>query len=440
MKAVLTLISKKNRMEEKNKVFILMVIAMVLGYLPWYNFSAVVKYISSEFSLNVNQTGMILSSFQIGYVIVVLITGWLADKVGEKKVVAWATLCTAICSTLFIWLAKDFVSILVLRLATGLSAGAIYVPGMALLSRWFEPRERGKVLGAYTGALTLAYAGGYFVAAPLAAVYNWRTGILWTSLPAFISAFIVFFLVKERPVEITNGIKVEDTKISKEKENIDGKTVKQGRFSGPALITTGYMGHMWELYAFWGWIGPFMMACAIAVGYNETQAVALGGRLAAFIILLGAPSVWILGMVADKWGRTKTIIICALSSLIAEFFFGYLYGHSLTTVMILGLWIGFWVVGDSAIFKAGMTEMVPENIRATSLGIQSACGYFMTILSPYLFGRVLEFINSGVKDATLAKNWGIPFVILGIGALLTPTSAFMLRRTSHAKLMTNGKM
>ena len=427
----------KNYLSEKNKVFLYMLIAMVLGYLPWYNFSAVSKYIAAEFSLSVNQTGIILSSFQAGYVIIVLVTGWLADHVGKKKVVAWATLCTAIFSTLFIFLAKDFTSILILRLITGLSAGAIYVPGMALLSNWFPPNERGKVLGAYTGALTLAYAGGYFVAAPIAAAYNWRYGMLWTSLPAFIAAFIIFFLVKEKPADAIENVKtVPRVKGGGEIR----KSTQKREYAGPILITTGYMGHMWELYAFWGWIGPFMVACSLAAGYGERQAVAIGGQIAAFIILLGVPSVWLAGIVADKIGRTKTIIVCAFSSLIMEFFFGYLYGRSLAIVVIVGLWIGFWVVADSAIYKAGMTEMVTGEIRATALGVQSACGYFMTILSPFVFGKVLDKMNMGIKDATLATNWGIPFLILGAGAILSPISVFILRRLAQAKLMSNGKM
>ena len=28
----------------------------------------------------------------------------------------------------------------------------------------------------------------------------------------------------------------------------------------PVLLTTGYMGHMWELHTLWGWIGPFLLA------------------------------------------------------------------------------------------------------------------------------------------------------------------------------------
>lgn len=50
-----------------------MVISLFLGYLPWYNYSAVVSYIAADLSLSSSDTGMILSAFQLGYVIVVII-------------------------------------------------------------------------------------------------------------------------------------------------------------------------------------------------------------------------------------------------------------------------------------------------------------------------------------------------------------------------------
>ncbi|MFW6036158.1 MAG: MFS transporter [Halothermotrichaceae bacterium] len=418
-------------MKKRNKILILMVISMVLGYLPWYNFSAVSSYIVEDLNLGAGSIGIILSIFQFGYVITVIITGWLADKIGKKNVVAWATLLTGIFSTLFVWLANGFYSILILRLLTGLSAGAIYAPGMALLSDWFPPEERGKAVGAYTGALTAAYAGGYFVAAPLASMYSWEMGVLATSIPVFIAAYIMFFLVEEKE----NGFQ----KIITEKQiNKKTKPAPEGSYKGPTLAVTGYMGHMWELYAFWGWIGPFMVACSYAVGYSASEATVLGGQLAAFIILLGAPAVWVLGVIADKWGRIKTILLCSFASLIAEMFFGYLYGKSLTLVVIIGFWIGFWVVADSAIYKATLTEMITVDFTATALGFQSAAGYFMTILSPYAFGKILELTNSGVDKTIQMNNWGLPFVMLGLGALLAPLSAIILKKIPQSSLLVDG--
>ncbi|MFZ5945683.1 MAG: MFS transporter [Bacillota bacterium] len=423
-------------MNKKTKILLIMAVSMFLGYLPWYNFSAVLNYIAKDFGLTAAQIGYILASIQVGYVIVVITTGWLSDKIGEIKVVAWATLLTGIFSTMFAWLARDFYSILALRLLTGLSAGAIYVPGISYLSRWFKSNERGKAIGIYTGALTASYAGGYFVASPLASKYGWQSGIIWTSLPVFVAALLLFIIIKETPPE-----DMEDSILQQSNVDSDSrvKPAPEGGYGGPALITASYMGHMWELYAFWGWIGPFLMASTIAVGYEENLAVALGGKLAAGVILVGVPAVSLWGIVADKYGRTKTIIVAALCSLAAELFLGYLYGHSLIIIVLLAFWIGFWVIADSPIYKAGLTEMVSRNIRSTALGLQSAIGYIMTIISPIVFGMVLEYQN-GKVNPIYAQQWGASFLLLGVGALVAPLAAVILRRLPQARLMAKGKM
>ena len=419
----------------RNKILVSMCVAMVLGYMPWYNFSALSKLIADDFGLTASDMGVILSVFQVGYVVTVVATGWLADKVGNKKVAAWATLCTGVFSTMFAWLVRDFTSILVLRLLTGLSAGAIYVPGMSLLSGWFPPNQRGKALGTYTAALTAAYAAGYLVASSLGSIYGWRTGILGTSLPVFIAALIMFVLVKESPKNIEPGNEAEREIVKGQKNNVPANIPPGMRYSGPVLIIIAYMGHMWELYAFWGWVGPFMVANSIATGYGESQSVLLGGLLSTLIILIGVPAVWLLGMLSDKLGRTRTITFAALSSLVAEFFFGYLYGQCLPLVVTVGVWIGFWVIADSSIYKAGLTEMVREEARSTALGIQSAAGYAMTIPAPLVFGRLLENLNGKSIDPSMATRWGPPFAILGLGALLAPLSAVILSKLPQAKLM-----
>ena len=423
-------------LDNKNKTLLVMIICMILSYLPWYNFSAVLVYISGEFNLSASDTGSILAVFQVGYVIVVVLTGRLTDIAGAKKVIFGATFLTGLFSTAFIFLVDGFYSILVMRLLTGLSAGAIYAPGMALLSNWFGPRERGKAIGAYTGALTLAYGGGYFIASPLAAAYGWRVGMLWTSLPVFAAAILIWFFVEEKPE--TGEVIDSPAATWKEPADIPVKPAPAGGYSGPVAITASYMGHMWELYAFRGWIGPFLTASFFAAGYTQNEAVVLGGRVAAFIMLLGAPGVWIMGSAADLLGRTRSIIIAATCSLLAQFVFGFLYGQSLALLIIVGLWIGFWVVSDSGIFKAGLTEMVTVDIRTTSLGVQSAVGYSMTVIAPWVFGRVLDLQNDGVNPM-LAENWGLPFITLGLGAILAPAAALILRRLPQAGLMAGGK-
>ena len=120
------------------------------------------KYLVEDFHLGAGQMGAILSVFQVGYVLIVVFTGWL-HRTGPRKVVASATVCAALASTAFLFLARDFTSILILEARRGaILRRHLYAPGMAFLSSWFGPKERGKALGAYTAALTAAYAGGYW--------------------------------------------------------------------------------------------------------------------------------------------------------------------------------------------------------------------------------------------------------------------------------------
>ena len=402
-----------------------MLLSMLLGYLPWYNFSAVLKFIAKEYSLDASQTGAIIAAFQAGYVVVVIFTGWLADKIGTKKVVAGATLLAGIFSLLFPFVANGFTSILVMRLLTGAACGAIYAPGMSLLANWFPPERRGSALGAYTGALVAAYAGSYFIAGPIAAQSGWRAGIIATSLPVFIAFFIIVFLIQEKPKEAAL--------------QYDGAMpAPQGGWGGPGLLTGSYMGHMWELYAFWGWVGPFMVSAATQSGLAPDVAVATGSRLAAIIILIGAVASWAWGHVADKIGRTKAISIAAVCSLSANLFFGYLYGHSLWLIVGVGLWIGFWVIADSAIYKAGLVDMVSPKVRTLTLGLQSAIGFSMTILAPLIFGKIVQHYN-GTVNPVEAKVWGPAFLILGVGAIISPILAITLRSHRQAVLMCGGK-
>ncbi len=430
-------------MSKRNRTLLVMTVSMSLGYMPWYNFSAALKYLADEFQLSASDTGWILAAFQAGYVIVVGATGWLGDRISLKKIAFWATLITGIFSTLFVWGARGKESIIFLRLITGLSAGAIYVPGMALLSRWFPPKERGGALGAYTGALVAAYAGGYLIAGRLAASYGWRTGILWTSIPAIVAALLIALLVQDAPPEEEAKAAEKNPEPAvrghgQESKGVEILEAPPGGFKGPALISASYMGHMWELYAFWGWIGPFLVSAALTAGMSADEAVKWGGTLAAAIILIGAPATWVWGMVADRKGRTWAIIVASILSAGAECFLGFLYGHSLAVLVLLACWIGFWVIADSAIYKAGLTEMVLPRIRATSLGAQSVVGFFVTIISPLVFGKILEAYNGSVSAAQ-AKVWGPAFLALGLGGAAAPVIAWILRRQKQARLMAGGK-
>ena len=414
-------------MAKENKVLAAMMAAMFFSYLPWYSFSAVSGAIANDLALTINQMGIIMAVFQAGYVIMVIGVGFLSDRCGPWFILVAATFCTGLAAVLTPFLTHDFSTLLVFRLATGLGAGAIYVPGLAYLSEWFGPTSRGRAFGAYTAALTASYAGGYFVAAPLAAAFSWRTGLLATALPAVAAGLMLLFLVPRKTPESSINFS----------SNSDEKSIPKFDVGTPALLTAGYAGHMWELYAFWGWIGPFLGACFYGAGYSPASAISHSGFWSSMIILSGVVSSWAIGWLSDRFGRLKTIILTATLSLMAELVLGFTYGAPLSLVLAVGFFIGFWAVADSGIYKAALVESVPDQLKSTALGLQSAIGYLATIVSPLLFSFLLTLSNPGLNNPTEATIWKWPFMALGLGALLAPLSIICLNRKQSRKGPTN---
>ena len=66
-------------------------------------------------------------------------------------------------------------------------------------------------------------------------------------------------------------------------------------------------------------------------------------------------------------------------------------------------------------------------------------GFFMvTAISTTVFGYILKIYNQDINNITFASNWGLSFLVLGLGDILAPLVAFILRKTSQSDLMANG--
>ncbi|MCE8423751.1 MAG: hypothetical protein J5U17_09530 [Candidatus Methanoperedens sp.] len=93
-------------------------------------------------------------------------------------------------------------------------------------------------------------------------------------------------------------------------------------------------------------------------------------------------------------------------------------------------------MADTATYKAGLTDMVSARIRGTSLGFQSALGFGITIISPQIFGAVLDTTNRGNQNITV---WGPAFAVLAAGPTIGLILLAALRRHPKAILMAGGR-
>jgi MFS family permease len=170
------------------------------------------------------------------------------------------------------------------------------------------------------------------------------------------------------------------------------------------LATASYLGHMFELYAFWTWIPSFLAASVAANAGGRFRAPRLISLLAfATIAIGGLGSVWG-GLFADKRGRERLVSISLFMSGSCCFLSGILFGRPIWILGALAMTWGFFVIADSAQFSTLVTESVPPHTVGTALTVQTSLGFLLTMLPMQLVPLIAQ-----------RAGWRWGFVILALG-------------------------
>jgi len=339
--------------------------AELLGMSLWFAASAVSPQLRAIWGLDAAQTAWLTTIVQLGFVAGTALTAALnvADIVPSRTLFAASALAGALVN--------------------------VYPPAMKMIATWFRA-QRGLAIGTVVGALTIGKATPYLVhAIPGAGV---RPVVLTASIGAVIAALLVAFGYREGPYAFA-------ARPFSWKLVADVVRVRDWRLS-----TGGYLGHMFELYAFWTWI-PAFIAASVAASSAASKPSGSTVSLVAFgtIAIGGAGCVWG-GLTADRVGRERLVTIALIASGSCCLLVGFLFGQSLWLLAPLALFWGFFVVADSAQFSALVTESVPPHAVGTALTIQVSLGFLLTMLPMQL-----------VPALARASGWRWAFAILSIG-------------------------
>jgi MFS family permease len=191
------------------------------------------------------------------------------------------------------------------------------------------------------------------------------------------------------------------------------------------LATGGYLGHMFELYAFWTWIPAFLAASAAISSNNHESAGMISLIAFGTIAVGGAGCVWG-GLYADRKSRERLVTMSLIVSGTCSLAVGFFFGMSLWILAPVALVWGFFVVADSAQFSAMVTESVPGHAVGTALTVQTSIGFLLTMVTI----QGLPLIASRI-------GWQWAFAVLAIGPAFGIASVRALvrfkRRLSDAR-------
>jgi MFS family permease len=154
------------------------------------------------------QIGLVGTGNFVGYLAAVLVCGPLSARLGPRRLVA-AALALMAATMLLIGRSHSFATILVLYTLTGFGSGAVNVPVMGLVARWFASSIRGRAAGfVVIGSGFAIILSGWLI--PFvnrkAGAEGWRTS--WSLLAVIMIGVAVAaaVLLRNRPEE--HGLEV----------------------------------------------------------------------------------------------------------------------------------------------------------------------------------------------------------------------------------------
>ncbi|MGK2961819.1 MAG: MFS transporter [Gemmatimonadaceae bacterium] len=369
----------------------LLSVAELLGMSLWFAASAVSAQLAATWSLDAGETGWLTTIVQLGFVAGTATSALLnlADVIPSKRLFAASAIAGAAANAAII-AAPGYESALVLRFLTGFFLAGVYPPAMKMIATWFKS-QRGLAIGTIVGALTVGKATPYLVnAIPDAGV----TPVLLTaSAGAVLAALLVGIGFSEGPYRFASR---------PFSWGLVGTVARERKWR---LATGGYLGHMFELYAFWTWIPAYLAASALRShpGVDMTGPVSLIAFGA--IAVGGAGCIWG-GLFADRTSRERLVTISLIASGTCCVIVGFFFGASLWLLAPLALVWGFFVVADSAQFSALVTESVPDHAVGTALTVQTSIGFLLTMVTIQGIPLVAEQIG-----------WQWSFAVLALGPM-----------------------
>lgn len=368
----------------------------------WFVSSAVLPDMIREVDISAMRQAALSSGVQAGFVVGALLAAFfgLADRYDPRRVFAFSAVLAGIVNVTLVFTPPGSGLAITARVLTGALLAGVYPVGMKIMVGWGQ-KDRGFLVAALVAALTLGSAFPHLLS--LAGGANWRLIIVAVSFVAA-SGGVLCLLV---------GLGPHHSIAPRFNPHIITSAWTNRRVR---LAYAGYLGHMWELYAMWAWVG-LATATSYAVTLPMDEAIYLSTITAFIAIASGAIASVPAGLLADRIGKAEVAIVAmvvsGLSALAAALTFG---GPAWLTFVVVVIW-GISIIPDSAQFSALVADFSPPDQAGSLMTFQTALGFALTIVTVQI-------------TPVLASTLGWPLVLAGLalGPLFGVVAMMRLRK------------
>lgn len=343
--------------------------------------------IRADFGVSITTAGFIVGSYGLARLAVDLPAGFLADKVGPRRLSVIAIVILLVASVLGA-LAGSVEQLIAARIGSGVAVGILATVILSALSATATPANRGKVMSLFHVANNTGIALYPMVGGLLGTALGWRATFGVTFVLALVAGAVLLPLL----------LRIDLRGSGSGKGGGDAALVLHGRQRSVAIAVTNYgvIANMIHRHGFRNTILPLYAATALGLGgISIATAIAL---MSITGLLVATPG----GMLGDRLGRRRVITAGLAAVAVGDLVF--LLTGDLVTFLLAAALIGF---GDffTSSQTALLSEVVPPEGRTK-------------VLSGYRFSADLGALIGPVVLAAVMDGWGAQAAIVVASVVL----------------------
>ena len=408
------------------KILIAAIIGDALEFFDYFLIGFVLAFLIGPWKLTFGQSATVLMSSGIGAIIGAYAWGWLADRIGRRKVFIGTVLNFSIATGLLYFTPDNgWIYLTVLRFFVGTGVGGLYCVDLPLVQEFMPSSKRGLVGGLVTCVIPLGVGIGAILGAVMGAD-QWRLLFAIGVLPALL-VLLIRIWVPESPRWLCRQGRYEEARTSLAwalQVAPSSLPMPTAADAGPIVATN--------------WLDLFKYPRSLLVSWLGNA----GAQTGVYGITLWAPSLFVLLLKVSPQQAAKMMILLTVFGFVGRLSFSYFselmgrrnaggllgLGAGVLTIVagynydvMWAGWSAFWLIlgatfyfadGGFAIVGPYAAEVWPSHLRTSGMGSAYGFGGIGKIIGPVGLALIVGSNNYLKPDVPLTD---IPKAFLYLG-------------------------
>ena len=420
-------VSDSHRDPHRWVVFSVICLIYFFVYFHRVSTSVIVSDLLVAFDTTATALGLMSSMYFYIYALDQPLVGYLADRLGPRRVIAYWTL-TAAAGCFIFGMAPSIAWASVGRALIGFGVGGVYVPTVKALSQWFREKEFATMVGIM---MSVGNVGAVVATTPLAwaaGTWGWRPTFFLIGTISLVMAVVMLTVTRDAPSPVPSP---------DSSGNAPGSQVSNLRNDVMAILASlkfwlivlyffGFYGTAVTLQGLWA--TPFLMA---VLGAERILASQLN-MLIPLGVIVGSP---LFGWLPDRFALNKTSLLTMLTAIYTLGWLSILVGFDRMGIMFYGLVffvMGMMIGGFISTLWGIIRETTPTRRLGLTAGILNPAPFLGVAVFQVITGGIIDRAG-GLEDQVPLSAFKSAFGLCLAGAVACLLLTFLIKVTVDRK-------